>query len=221
MCTLSSKCPFLDFGANPSEAELKFQKDSICLVDGLQISVCCPNKPPITTTTTTTTVSPEIINSPCTDTFSESGSCILFKDCPKFLKLYEEKPVSRKSKGLIRSNKCGPDSDRTRFFICCSPKPFPVEIEETTTKVKPELTTEENSTIVAPPWLESLKRKTNDKSCATIPDRIFAGKATAIDEYPWTVLLEFTITKGNVISKKLDCGGSLINKRYVLTGEGQ
>ncbi|KAF2900479.1 hypothetical protein ILUMI_05705 [Ignelater luminosus] len=47
-------------------------------------------------------------------------------------------------------------------------------------------------------------------------DRIFGGEWTAIDEFPWTVALEFkhAWSSKNVGVK---CGGSLINKRFVLT----
>jgi secreted trypsin-like serine protease len=45
-------------------------------------------------------------------------------------------------------------------------------------------------------------------------DRIFGGEATAIDEFPWMALIEFTFDSGQKI---FGCGGSLINERYVIT----
>ncbi|XP_013168734.1 PREDICTED: serine protease easter-like [Papilio xuthus] len=50
---------------------------------------------------------------------------------------------------------------------------------------------------------------------ATNGDRIVGGTATAIDEYPWLVLIEYKMIGSNQI--EVGCGGSLISGRYVLT----
>ncbi|XP_077283554.1 phenoloxidase-activating factor 3-like isoform X2 [Arctopsyche grandis] len=44
-------------------------------------------------------------------------------------------------------------------------------------------------------------------------DRIYGGKETSIDQYPWMVLIDQTRPTGY----KSVCGGSLINSRYVVT----
>ncbi|XP_013118286.1 serine protease 7 [Stomoxys calcitrans] len=44
--------------------------------------------------------------------------------------------------------------------------------------------------------------------------KIYNGNDTVLDEYPWMVLLEYRNKKGE---KVLNCGGSLINTRYVIT----
>ncbi|XP_049287587.1 uncharacterized protein LOC125766049 [Anopheles funestus] len=48
----------------------------------------------------------------------------------------------------------------------------------------------------------------------TLADRIIGGNYTAIDEFPWYALLEYVSKKG---VRAFNCGGSLINGRYVLT----
>lgn len=48
----------------------------------------------------------------------------------------------------------------------------------------------------------------------SLGDKIYNGNDTALDEYPWMVLLGYTEKNGQVA---FDCGGSLINQRYVLT----
>ncbi|XP_061393226.1 serine protease 7 [Musca vetustissima] len=49
----------------------------------------------------------------------------------------------------------------------------------------------------------------------SIGNKIYNGNDTNIDDFPWMVLLEYRTKKnGNLI---LNCGGSLINKRYVIT----
>lgn len=47
-------------------------------------------------------------------------------------------------------------------------------------------------------------------------DRIFGGVATAIDEFPWMALLEYTWEEHNN-AKVFGCGGSLIDERHVVT----
>jgi hypothetical protein len=94
------------------------------------------------------------------------------------------------------------------------------------------------STAVVPRenWLDSLKRKVPQApNCGqSMQYRIMGGKQTEINEYPWTVLLEYedcermgeSFGSSNKVEFILDdnsteflCGGSIINKRYVLTGE--
>lgn len=45
-------------------------------------------------------------------------------------------------------------------------------------------------------------------------ERVLGGNATDIDEYPWMAILEY---KKNGKSAGHNCGGILINERYVLT----
>ncbi|XP_053684003.1 CLIP domain-containing serine protease B4-like [Sabethes cyaneus] len=48
-----------------------------------------------------------------------------------------------------------------------------------------------------------------------LADRIIGGQKTALNAYPWTVLLIAQPTNGN--SQSYSCGGSLISDQYVLT----
>lgn len=45
-------------------------------------------------------------------------------------------------------------------------------------------------------------------------DKIYGGNNTALDEFPWMVLLEYQRSSGK---KEFGCGGMLIHKRYILT----
>lgn len=47
----------------------------------------------------------------------------------------------------------------------------------------------------------------------SLGDRIFGGNETEIDQFPWTVALEYR----NKNPPCVNCGGSLINTRYVIT----
>lgn len=137
-------------------------------------------------------------NSSCMDTFNHRGNCIRFMDCLKFYSLYNSTtPLTYKNRRLIKDNFCGSDTEQGRYFVCCSPEPIPVEPEKTTTTTtaNPISTTTPIPVEPSYPWLESLKSKVNQEACVTVPDRIYGGTTTSIDEYPWTVLLEYTRRK--------------------------
>lgn len=57
-------------------------------------------------------------------------------------------------------------------------------------------------------------RLINGRSCGpAASDKVLRGSATTWDEFTWTALLAYTANGKNVFK----CGGTLINKRYVLT----
>lgn len=49
----------------------------------------------------------------------------------------------------------------------------------------------------------------------TIDNKIYGGEDTDLNEFPWTVLLEYRRLNGNGLSTS--CAGTLINQRYILT----
>ncbi|XP_062563418.1 CLIP domain-containing serine protease B4-like [Armigeres subalbatus] len=49
---------------------------------------------------------------------------------------------------------------------------------------------------------------------ADMSNRIFGGQKTALDEFPWTALINYRFANG---STAFHCGASLINSRYVVT----
>lgn len=58
-------------------------------------------------------------------------------------------------------------------------------------------------------------RLLNDDLCGPIREqKIFGGNETGVFDFPWMALLAYTVGKSGTEFK---CGGTLINKRYVLT----
>ncbi|KAH8358834.1 hypothetical protein KR093_002776, partial [Drosophila rubida] len=49
----------------------------------------------------------------------------------------------------------------------------------------------------------------------TIDNKIYGGEDAELNEFPWTVLLEYRRVNGNGLSTS--CAGTLINQRYILT----
>lgn len=166
---------------------------------------------------------------PCIDPAEKNGTCIDLKSCHHLSAMFNKKPISPENRSFLRRSQCG-----FRFsspYVCCA------EIVETATAdqtLKPEPSneaSEENKLF------KLLKNKfPQPPECGQGPanDRIFGGQETEIDEFPWTVQLEFLKSRSvsqskctNNISylitvnkkKGYHCGGSLINNRYVLSGQ--
>ncbi|XP_026488478.2 serine protease easter-like [Vanessa tameamea] len=59
----------------------------------------------------------------------------------------------------------------------------------------------------------SAEKKVEDNA---LDDRIAGGKATELDQFPWTVFLKVTYSFGDKRAS-FNCGGSLISSKYVLT----
>lgn len=80
--------------------------------------------------------------------------------------------------------------------VCCSNGVPPVVGGKNVTTEASTSTTENISIETAeepiPEWIESLKKKLPSECGKDVKsDRIFGGKVTDIDEFPWTVLLEY------------------------------
>lgn len=72
--------------------------------------------------------------------------------------------------------------------MCCSSESNQIHPAE---EVKSSLTPDETM----PAWFEQLKKKLPKECGQDAKDRIFQGKITHIDEFPWTALLEYLKSK--------------------------
>lgn len=151
--------------------------------------VCCPE--PVLETTS------KPVNT-CKDPFGNDGQCIQFKKCPHLFAMYDQKPISPRNRQLLRDSKC--DFINNIPYVCCSNEPLenvvpenliPENIVPENVDGKESVTDTNDSQM--PEWFESLKSKLSDfKECGRdAPDRILGGSITEIDEFPWTVRLEY------------------------------
>ncbi|XP_032521806.2 phenoloxidase-activating enzyme-like [Danaus plexippus] len=162
----------------------------------------------------------------------DAGNCVSINICPPLKSLYKKKHKTVNENRFIRQSICGSrDSDPIK--ICCPPQSSWVEFVPTPVVVppspvyrrpKPEPTLLQPNTLMIPSF-NSTDRQT-DKPMRPKPDlqdyssvcgidsssgnRITNGNETAVDQYPWLALLEYS-------NGFLGCGGSLISSRYVLT----
>lgn len=124
----------------------------------------------------------------CTTSDNSSGLCERLKSCPEFADLLAKKPISSEALTVIRS----------RHELC-------------------GFGDEDNQKYLV--CCKTFKKLPEPPFCGMdTTDRIYGGTDTSIDEFPWTVLLFYNVTRRNVVQAQYLCGSSLINERYVLTG---
>ncbi|CAH2057802.1 unnamed protein product, partial [Iphiclides podalirius] len=165
------------------------------------------------------------------------GECRLLKECKPLYELNRKRGKTEHELLYLRQSQCGTTSS-FQILFCCPLEPLwgnfkdfkPVlfnEIINYDTVLKEKVSTndkkpntnsdidfrntneERNDTTTRPKENPSAAITECGKDYSN-PNRIIGGGPTAIDQYPWLVLLEYE----NLTTL---CGGSLITTRYVLT----
>lgn len=153
----------------------------------------------------------------------------------------KQNEISARDRQFLRDSQCG-YLDRIPY-VCCSHEERSATVTSTTTRrsttQKSTTTTTTEATDRRPKWLVSLEPLLpKPPQCGQdATNKIFGGEETELGQYPWMVLVEFkkrkSLTKifGSSETENFPlyfvaenqigfhCGGSLINERYVLTGE--
>ncbi|EDW98165.1 spaetzle-processing enzyme [Drosophila yakuba] len=137
----------------------------------------------------------------------ESGQCVHITSCPYLANLLMVEPKTPAQRVLLTKSQCGLDNRVeglvNRILVCCpqSKRGNGADLEAT------------------PPPADALQRGDvlpgNDVCGFLFGDRIFGGTNTSIWEFPWMVLLQYKKLFSETYS--FNCGGALLNSRYVLT----
>ncbi|XP_073819989.1 serine protease 7 [Musca autumnalis] len=123
----------------------------------------------------------------CSNPNGKPGECISIYDCSSLVNSLKNLSRSAQQTKFIQESQCGFSSPP---FVCCTS----------------EIDYADNGDELLPVGTQCGPQ--------SIGNKIYNGNDTNIDEYPWMALLEYRTKKGGLI---LNCGGSLINKRYVIT----
>ncbi|XP_078036062.1 melanization protease 1-like isoform X2 [Augochlora pura] len=144
----------------------------------------------------------------CNTPENRPGLCINVRNCQRVVQLLQQKPLTKETLNYLRSLQC--DFEGKVPKVCCEQQTTPPVVSETT-KAPETTNAPEPPNVLNHPNL----RLINEEFCgpATTP-KIFGGNKTGVLEFPWMALLAYE-TGSDVPEFK--CGGSLINKRYVLT----
>jgi len=134
---------------------------------------------------------------------SSSTRCISIYDCPTILETFKsQQAISNAQAENLRRLACS--SGPGRFpFVCCPSTNQPTSTSKPRGTIRPS----NGKGNVLP----------GRGSCGVAPfgQKVYGGRSTALDEFPWMALLEYS--KPNVNTRSISCGGVLINQRYVLT----
>ncbi|KAG5873545.1 hypothetical protein JTB14_007353 [Gonioctena quinquepunctata] len=144
---------------------------------------------------------------PCRTPNGQSAICRSIYDCNSLLGVIRTRDTVQLR--FIRESQCGHDSDP---LVCCG----------TATNY---MTTATQASVSGRRLVGSGgNRNTQFTRNQLIPtrsscgfqetDKIFDGQETALDEFPWMVLLQYMNSAGN---RRWSCAGTLISNRYVLT----
>ncbi|XP_066589501.1 CLIP domain-containing serine protease B4-like [Prorops nasuta] len=148
-----------------------------------------------------------VSQSSCTTPKGFNGECIHIKKCPRHMDiLRKSRPISNEEMNFLKSSHCGFVG---RFpLVCCQIK----KMESSVVRVD-----EDEESIVEPPDVSDHPNLAllDHEECGqmTVP-KIMGGNRAGLFEYPWMALIAYDIKKrGN----QFKCGGTIINRRYILT----
>lgn len=139
----------------------------------------------------------------CTTPDRSSGVCQPIHSCKPIVDYITaaKKPLSHADRGLLLSYQCGFEKNTVK--VCCPEKPI------------------RGGDTGSPDTLDAISRHKNIKlipidNCGPYQsdDKILNGNITALFEFPWMALLRYN---DNGRDAGFKCGGTLINKRYILT----
>ncbi|XP_076762228.1 serine protease ea-like isoform X4 [Xylocopa sonorina] len=124
------------------------------------------------------------------------GVCINIYSCKPIIDIIKSRPLSMTEfHDYLRSIQCGFEGNNPK--VCCEQ---PVIKEETD---PPDVSNHRNLPLL------------NLNECGPASqDRVLNGNKTGVLEYPWMALLFYDVGRSK---PEYRCGGTLINKRYVLT----
>lgn len=151
--------------------------------------------------------------SECSNPNQNIGYCISIYDCPSLLGVAGRKPLQDLDRKFILNSQCRGGLGRTPH-VCCT----------TDTGYFRRQPAERKSTVLFP--TQNRQRGRNNQSprgelpgppaCGgvTLQNKIYGGDDADLFEFPWLAMLEYRRRNG---ARSTNCGGSLINQRYILT----
>ncbi|XP_060648956.1 serine protease 7 [Drosophila nasuta] len=156
----------------------------------------------------------------CVNPNRNSGYCLSIYDCPSLIDLVQQILLTSNERMFLRDSQCENGFGRKPYVCCTRDKNY---ASVATTTPTPATTTTTARTVIQPSPTSANGDRGQGESLLPRPpacgpnsflDRIYNGNDTALDEFPWMALLEYTNKRGQ---RELNCGGSLINNRYILT----
>ncbi|KAL7729105.1 hypothetical protein ACLKA6_019926 [Drosophila palustris] len=151
----------------------------------------------------------------CRNPNQNTGFCLSIYDCPSLIELLRQTSLSNEERNFLRDSQCNNGFGRMPY-VCCTPDKNYADSTATTTTTTTTTTKRPQPTTFNGGNGEGESLLPREPNCgpSSFLDRIYNGNDTALDDFVWMALLEYRDRSGKLV---LNCGGSLINNRYVLT----
>nr|ANH58161.1 prophenoloxidase activating proteinase 1 [Plutella xylostella] len=150
----------------------------------------------------------------CVTPLGSSSQCVSLYDCSALLQAFEQRPLPSHVVTFLRKSQCGFEGYVPR--VCCGPLPQQQAGRPTQAPPTARPTSQSRPQSGREPAAPEDSRPESEGKCGvdTNGDRIYGGQFTDLDEFPWMALLGYRTRSGDMTYQ---CGGVLINRRYVLT----
>ncbi|CAH0581471.1 unnamed protein product [Chrysodeixis includens] len=148
----------------------------------------------------------------CTTPQGVTSTCVSIYDCQPLLNAFNQRPLPPSVVNYLRKSQCGFEGYVPR--VCCGPLPKDDPPQPRPTQRPTSRPPNQNGGGGGFFQEDSYPAPKNQCGVDTNGDRIFGGQFTDLDEFPWMALLGYRTHKGTTTYQ---CGGVLINHRYVLT----
>ncbi|XP_063377145.1 phenoloxidase-activating enzyme 1 [Cydia fagiglandana] len=153
-------------------------------------------------------------HSSCRTPLGVESDCVSLYNCQPLLSAFEQRPLPGNVVSFLRQSSCGFDGYEPK--VCCGPLPSqqqqPAQPTQRPRPTRPPSSNDGQVTSVEDE--DSSPSPSGECGVDTNGDRIYGGQFTDLDEFPWMALLGYR-TPNRTITYQ--CGGVLINHRYVLT----
>ncbi|XP_049530778.1 CLIP domain-containing serine protease B9-like [Anopheles darlingi] len=148
----------------------------------------------------------------CTTPRQLRGNCVSIYGCESILSFFNGRILTPEDRVFLQSSQCAPTNPTGRQpFVCCPTNGEQPDVTVPVTTPVPTGNRVGNSGELVGGLLPNPKK---NECGVSIGMRIYGGENADIDEFPWLALMQYENRRGE---RKYSCGGSLINKRYVLT----
>ncbi|TMW47661.1 hypothetical protein DOY81_007260 [Sarcophaga bullata] len=157
-------------------------------------------------------ISPTNAQNACINPNLRSGLCVSIYYCNSLRGVLEKINLSQQEIQFLRESQCEVGAGNPPYVCCTADKNYNRAPTTAATAV-----TERPVTRNASPSNGKGNVLPEPPNCGHPPlgSKIYNGNDTLLDEYAWMVLLEYKSNRNS--QPVLNCGGSLINQRYVLT----
>ncbi|XP_055850364.1 uncharacterized protein LOC129914937 [Episyrphus balteatus] len=154
--------------------------------------------------------------SQCLNPNQNRGNCISIYQCSSLLSVAARKPLQDIDRRFLRSSQCRGGLGQPPY-VCCTDETGYVRQPTPSTVLFPTENRPNINRIRGQSFNQSPRGQLpGPPACGgvTLQNKIYGGDDTDLSEFPWLAIFEYRRRNGQ---RSTNCGGSLINQRYIIT----